>query len=192
VSANARIVWTLTIARAPLSVAFAAVLLSAGRAPAALWVGFGLLVLAELSDLLDGFLARRLGVASEWGAMLDPYADSVARVTVYWALAVAGLAMALTPLVMALRDVTVAYCRVVLIQRKRSVSANLSGKVKAVVQCFGAFLAVTGPLYWQFTGEWTVPVISWIVVVVTAASAAQYVRGALVAVREQPVPGMDR
>ena len=33
--------------------------------------------IASLTDVLDGFLARRLGVVSKIGALLDPVADKV-------------------------------------------------------------------------------------------------------------------
>jgi len=184
------IVQALTFARIPLAVAFAACLLSLG------WTRVGvrvlllaLLLLGELTDSLDGLLARKLGVASEWGAMYDPYADSVSRLIVYWAAAVSGLVLPLVPLVMALRDVTVAYCRIVLSGHGRTVSANMSGKIKALVQSLAAILIVLGPRYWPHTGRWTVQAISWTVIVVTAASAIQYVRTALSASREARAGG---
>ena len=34
-----------------------------------------LIVLASISDFLDGWLARRSGAASRWGALIDPIAD---------------------------------------------------------------------------------------------------------------------
>lgn len=37
----------------------------------------GLLLYAILSDLADGFLARRLNQESEWGRILDPLADKI-------------------------------------------------------------------------------------------------------------------
>ena len=178
------VVQALTFVRIPLSVAFAACLLSLG------WSSAGvrtllllLLIFAETTDWLDGLVARRLGVVSEWGAMYDPYADSVSRLIVYWAEAVSGLVTPLVPLVMALRDVTVAYCRVVLSRHGRTVSAKLSGKIKAHVQAIVAVLALLGPLYWARTGNWTVHALSWIVIVVTAASVIQYVGAALSAGR---------
>ena len=36
-----------------------------------------LFVLASISDFIDGWMARRLGVVSKLGAMLDPIADKV-------------------------------------------------------------------------------------------------------------------
>ncbi len=41
------------------------------------FVALAFLVLAFLSDWLDGLLARRWGVTSEFGKQLDPYADKV-------------------------------------------------------------------------------------------------------------------
>lgn len=178
-------VQALTLARLPLAAGFAAVLLSFDKAlpiprsPAVLIVCAALLVLLELTDLFDGILARKTGSVTEWGAMLDPYADSIARITVYWALAYRGLAMALVPLVMACRDVTVAYCRILLMRSQKSVSARWSGKIKAQFQSVGSVLLLLGPLYWESTGKWTLYAISGVVAVVTAASIYEYAAAAI-------------
>jgi len=167
-----------TLARIPVAVAFALVLLLTGGKGGAVTAPLVLLILLELTDIIDGIIARRLGLVTEWGAMLDPYADSVARLIVYWALACRGLILPLVPLAMAVRDVTVAYLRIILARNGRSVSARLSGKIKAAFQCCGALLAVMGPWYWPFTGDWTIEAISWIVILVTLSSIVQYARGA--------------
>lgn len=174
-----RLVQTLTLLRLPLAAAFAGVLLSSHLSHSALIVSTVLLGLLELTDLFDGILARKIGVVSEWGAMLDPYSDSISRLTVYWALAYRGLALALVPLVMACRDVTVAYCRIILTRRGRSVSAKLSGKIKAQVQAIGSIFILLGPFYWAHVGRWTIPALSWFVVAVTLASAIEYVAAAV-------------
>ena len=184
-----RLVQTLTLARPPLAAAFATVLLCFEQSPSVLVkespfvliVCTVLLVLMELTDLLDGIIARRTGVVSEWGATLDPYADSISRITVYWALAYRGFAMALVPLVMACRDVTVAYSRIVLARLGRSVAAKRSGKIKGEVQSVGGVLILLGPFYWPYTGEWTMQALSWTVIVVTLGSVVEYVVAALAA-----------
>ena len=48
----------------------------------------------ELTDALDGAIARARGVTSELGATLDPLTDSMSRLIVYWTLAAAGGALA--------------------------------------------------------------------------------------------------
>ncbi len=178
-----RAVQALTLARLPLAAAFAALLLSFALSRPLVVVCGILLILLELTDLFDGILARKAGVVTEWGAMLDPYADSVSRITVYWALAYRGLAMAVVPLVMACRDVTAAYCRITLTRFGRSVSAKWSGKIKAQFQSIGSILLLLGPFYWEVTGKWTIDAVSWVVTVVTAASVAEYVAAAVSAAR---------
>lgn len=175
------LILAVTLSRIPLAVLFAVLLpskdgmaLGDERTLIACGMVLGLL---EASDLLDGLLARFLGRASDWGAILDPYADSVSRLIVFWALARAELALWATPLVMALRDITVAYSRLVLMRKGFSVSARFSGKVKAVVQGGAALLLVLGPLFWTVT--WPATALSWLVILVTGLSAFEYVVAAV-------------
>lgn len=171
------LVQAVTLARIPLAVAFAVVLLSSARPATSVLVACSvILALSEVTDVLDGQLARRLGVVSETGAMLDPYSDSVSRLIVYWSLAGAGLALSFVPLVMGIRDVTVAYCRITWVRQGKSVSARWSGKLKAVVQGLAAFGLLGSPAYRDAAGPWVVPVLSWLVAALTVYSAIDYLR----------------
>ena len=114
------LVLALTLGRILLAVLFAILFAAVGPSIPRIVAGVLLLLLMEASDILDGSIARRRGVVTEWGAMLDPYADSVSRLIVFWTLASAGYALWLTVLVMALRDVTVSYCRVTLTRYGKS------------------------------------------------------------------------
>jgi len=51
-------------------------------------IAFFLFLVAGLSDAVDGFLAKRFGMASELGAYLDPLADKVMLVSIYVALGI--------------------------------------------------------------------------------------------------------
>jgi cardiolipin synthase len=51
-------------------------------------IAFALFLLAGLSDLIDGFLAKRFGMATELGAYLDPLADKAMIVSIYVALGI--------------------------------------------------------------------------------------------------------
>jgi len=172
------LVQLVTLFRIPLAVTFLIVLSVLPLSNTAVWVCLLLLVANELSDLLDGVLARRLDAVTEWGAMLDPYADSMSRLIIYFALAVNELALLVLPLLMALRDITVAYARIIMSWHGQSVSAKRSGKIKAWFLGVGAFLLLLGPFYWELMGDWTIRVISWILILVTIASAVEYVASA--------------
>ena len=51
-------------------------------------VAFGLFIAAGVSDLVDGFLAKRFRMATELGAYLDPLADKAMLVSIYVALGI--------------------------------------------------------------------------------------------------------
>ena len=74
---------TLTLLRA-IAVGPIVMLLLAGQHATALWIA----IAAGLSDLLDGYLARRFGWQTEWGGVLDPLADKLlivcTTVTLAW------------------------------------------------------------------------------------------------------------
>lgn len=53
-------------------------------------MAFILFVVAGVSDAVDGFLAKRCGMASELGAWLDPVADKALIVSIYITLAIVG------------------------------------------------------------------------------------------------------
>ncbi len=77
---------TLTLLRL-LSSPFLAWLIIESRYVAALWVvGF-----AGVTDWLDGYTARKLGATGNLGAFLDPMADKLMLVTLFFALTYAGL-----------------------------------------------------------------------------------------------------
>ena len=53
-------------------------------------IAFILFLAAGVSDAVDGFLAKRFGMATELGAYLDPLADKAMLVSIYVVLAVVG------------------------------------------------------------------------------------------------------
>jgi CDP-diacylglycerol---glycerol-3-phosphate 3-phosphatidyltransferase len=173
----------LTMIRIPLAGLFAALVLLGEPGANRLAATFAVLALIEATDIFDGVLARRYDLTSEYGATLDPYADSISRLIVYFSLAAADRVLLLLPLCMALRDVTVAYSRIILARKQLSVSAKRSGKIKALFQAVGAFLALAGPWYWPFIGRWSFYALSWILIVVTLSSAVEYVHSAVSAVK---------
>lgn len=177
------LVQILTLIRIPLAVLFAVFLLSGEASGTKLAITLSLLVLIEITDAVDGKIARFFKLVSEYGATLDPFADSISRLIVYWAMASHQLILFLVPLSMAVRDITVAYSRILLAQRGKSVSARISGKIKAVTQASVSPLILLSPYYLDHTGIWPYYALSWLVIIVTLLSAIQYVRDAIVSIK---------
>lgn len=68
---------------------------------------FWLFVAAALTDALDGFLARRLGLRSTVGAFLDPLADKALLVGVYVALGYEGHIAEWLVIIVVFRDIII-------------------------------------------------------------------------------------
>ena len=79
------IVTGLTLARVPCVFLFLLLALIAQYQPGAAlaWVALVCLILAALTDLFDGYLARRWQVASLFGAVADPLMDKVFYLVVF-------------------------------------------------------------------------------------------------------------
>jgi CDP-diacylglycerol--glycerol-3-phosphate 3-phosphatidyltransferase len=92
--------------------------------------------LIEVSDLLDGHAARLLNQESEMGKVLDPFADSVSRLTYFVAFAGSGILPLWILLILVYRDVSVAYIRVMVSRGQVLLPARASGKIKAWTYAF--------------------------------------------------------
>lgn len=112
-----------------------------GLKPEALpYVLLAVLAICELSDIFDGFLARRHNKVTDLGKVLDPMADSLFRLTVFLSFTQGVVQLPLlVVLIFFLRDSIVNSLRTLCALRGRALAARLSGKIKAVVQAIAAF-----------------------------------------------------
>jgi cardiolipin synthase (CMP-forming) len=128
----------VSLTRLPLAVAFP---LAIASPPWALVV----LALAGLSDVVDGMLARRLGLVTATGAVLDPILDKLFVLTVVVTLIVSGQLPLGGALLLAVRELGELPLLVGWLSgksRRGARSAKLSGKVATVLQ----FAAVAAAL----------------------------------------------
>ena len=174
----------LRLLTAPVIGALLLLVALGGWAPA-LWlpVALGLFLLACLTDLADGVLARRLSVESTAGAVLDPVADKLLMLCTGLGLVVLvpDLALAGAVLLMLGRDLAVGGLRELALSRGRRLPVASLGKAKTVLQCmaFAAGLAeaaLTARGADVMLGGLTLALF-WLAAVVSLASAVAYARG---------------
>ena len=118
----------------------------------ALWAALAVMICAELSDMVDGMVARALDQVSDLGKLLDPLADSIYRVAVFLGFVVLGLMPAWMMIAFLVRDLVVANVRVVAGAQGITMAARTSGKIKAIVQAaaqLGTVVLLAG-----FAGGW--------------------------------------
>ncbi len=184
--------WTaanvLTLSRFAFAAAFLAVYQLTGAEPmTAYWDGahiglvacLAIVLLAECTDFFDGVLARRLGQVSDFGKLMDPYADSVYRLTCFFCFASAAHGSWIPiwmVLILLYRDIASSVTRVFALRQGIVVAARTSGKIKAWVQALTmiALLVMAALRY-----EWPVRIgtgraLMWIAVAVAIWSGIDY------------------
>ena len=120
-------------------------LVHAGAAPGQsdlLWIALALMIACEISDWLDGYLARRMNWVSSSGKVLDPMADSLYRISVFAALVANDWMPLWMLLIMAARDLGMSEVRLLAQRAKLTLAARSSGKLKAAVQGIAQFATV--------------------------------------------------
>ena len=104
------------------------------QSPLWLWIAFGLVVSAEISDLIDGYVARSQAQVSNFGKILDPMADCLYRGAVFIAFVINGWMPVWMLSIIVWRDLAVSYLREIAQLKSETLGARASGKWKAVAQ----------------------------------------------------------
>jgi CDP-diacylglycerol--glycerol-3-phosphate 3-phosphatidyltransferase len=86
----------------------------------------------EVSDVLDGYIARKYNLVSEIGKVIDPFADVLARLTYFYCFAIEGIMPYWILLILLYRELGVTFLRMMLIRRGVAMAASFWGKAKAV------------------------------------------------------------
>lgn len=96
---------------------------------AILW---GLFVLIEVSDLLDGMAARAYKTVSGFGKLFDPFADVFARLTYFVCFSFTGIMPLWLFLIIMYREFCQLFLRQLLAEKGVAMGARKGGKTKAV------------------------------------------------------------
>lgn len=105
-----------------------------------------LFVAIELSDLLDGIVARRSGTVSSFGKLFDPFADVFARITYFVCFAWSGIMPLWILVVILYREFGILFLRMLMAQRGVALAARPGGKLKAVTYMVAGSLSL---LHWS-------------------------------------------
>jgi CDP-diacylglycerol---glycerol-3-phosphate 3-phosphatidyltransferase len=160
-----------------------AVLVVEGDRAGGRWVALALFVAASVTDLADGWLARRWGQCTAFGALVDPMADKALVGTALVCLSVLGIVPVWATAVILAREAAVTALRLGVL-RHGVIPASRGGKVKTVTQTALIVLALAAP---GWTGVLRVVVL--LTVVWTVVTGLDYaVKAAGLARRAVPGP----
>jgi CDP-diacylglycerol--glycerol-3-phosphate 3-phosphatidyltransferase len=139
----------LTISRLVLSPIFIFVFLADG-----IWArlgAFAIVGINELTDLLDGIIARRRGETTDFGKLVDPLADSISHLTVFICFVAKGYAPVWMVALLVYRDLFVGYLRTVAGLQGRVLSARGIGKRKTMTQGLIIIIILLVDIFREYT-----------------------------------------
>jgi cardiolipin synthase len=138
---------------------------------------FLLFAAAGVSDAIDGFLAKRFGMASELGAYLDPLADKVLIVAIYVSLGITDKLPAWLVILVVSRDLLIVGGVLFswLIDKPVGVKPHPVSKANTAAQLLLVGL-VLGALGFGFDAGWALIALMAAVTILTLASVAVYLR----------------
>ncbi len=141
-------------------------------------IAFLLFLIAGLSDLIDGFLAKRFNMATELGAFLDPLADKALIVSIYVTLGIAAAIPRWLVILVVSRDIMIVGAVILswLMNNPVALKPLTVSKLNTVAQILLA-LVVLASLAFEFEASWVIQGLTALVAVLTLASVALYLRG---------------
>ena len=144
---------------------------------AALGLALVLMVIAELTDFFDGYLARALRQESEIGRLIDPDCDVIYHVSVFLAFVKQGWMAPWMLFVIYARDLGVPYVRTLARQRGIDIGVRYSGKIKTGVHGVAQItvvLVALGYLSQTFLGFDTIFMVLLAATAISLISLADY------------------
>jgi len=118
----------LTLMRIILTPIFMAVLYMGF--PGASWVALTIFIIASFTDLLDGKIARKYNLVTDFGKFADPLADKIlVTAAMLWFVEI-GQMPAWALLIVVIREFGVSGLRMLASDKGRVIAAGWSGKVK--------------------------------------------------------------
>ena len=157
-------------------------------------LGLFLVAIAGVTDWLDGFFARKLGVTGKIGVVLDPLADKTLLVTLFVALGFLGL-VPLWMLALAIgRDLVIVGGSLLLriFRNRRRFIPTIVGKISTFFQiCFVLLVLIRAAVPGYGWLLWLEAAALILTAVFTSVSGLDYVYKGIVMTRQPPVPNEE-
>lgn len=126
-----------------------------------------LFVIASLTDMLDGKIARKRGLVTDFGKFIDSIADKVLVNSVLIILAVNNVISPIIPVVIIFRDTIIDSIRMLASNKGVVIAAGKAGKLKTAIMMVGLTLTFFYNLPFEI---WNIDVANTLLVIATFLS----------------------
>lgn len=137
---------------------------------------FAVFVIASLSDMLDGYIARHYNQITDFGKFMDPLADKVLVMAAMCFFVERGRMPGWALAIVLLREFAVSGMRLVAVEQGRVIAAGWSGKVKtaATMVCLCLMLLFPAPGVGDSAPDFIARIGTWVILLTTVYSGAEY------------------
>ena len=133
---------------------------------------------ASFTDFLDGYLARKNHLVTDFGKFADPLADKMLTTAAFLYMMADGVCSPVVVAIIMFREFAVAGVRMIAAANGNVIAANMWGKVKTVLQMltiiFYYFAAALSPADAVGAISLITQLLCWLVALVTAVSGIKY------------------
>ncbi|MEG1584821.1 MAG: CDP-diacylglycerol--glycerol-3-phosphate 3-phosphatidyltransferase [Anaerovorax sp.] len=139
---------------------------------------FVLFIAASFTDMLDGKIARKHNLVTNFGKIMDPLADKILVYSAFCCMVENGLVPGWMLIVILAREFVVSGMRTVAASEGLVIAAGTSGKIKTVLQMIAVpLLLLVGVV--EVINENVIPILAqtflWASLIMTVVSGVEYV-----------------
>ena len=116
--------------------------------PGATWVALAIFIIASFTDMLDGKIARKYNLVTDFGKFADPLADKCLVMAALCWFVETGDMMGWVLAAVLLREFAVSGMRLIAVEKGRVIAAGWSGKVKTASTMVCICLILFGIPHW--------------------------------------------
>lgn len=161
----------LTVVRMVLVPFFVASLLLSGSNESLKWVALVLFVVASLTDFLDGYIARKYNLITNFGKFMDPLADKILTISGMICLIELGRIPSWIVVIIVAREFIISGFRLIAAENGVVIAANYWGKFKTTFQMIMIILMIVNIPQLQILTNLTM----WIALALTIISLVTYI-----------------
>lgn len=137
-------------------------------------IGGAMFMIAAFTDFLDGNIARKRNIVTDFGKIMDAIADKILVNGVLIILAVNGDISVIVPVVIITRDIVVDSIRMVSSGKGKVIAASWMGKAKTVCMLIGISLVFFSNLPFELINIRVAELLIFLATILSVISGCQY------------------
>ena len=159
----------ITLVRVVLIPVFMLLLYLSPNAAWIKWAALAVFIIASLTDLVDGKIARKYNQVSDFGKFLDPLADKLLVISAMCIFCEWGIFPAWALMIVLAREFAVTGLRLIAVGGGRVIAAGMSGKIKTFATMVGLCFMI---VFYQW--KWLDRIVIAVIVLTTLYSGVEY------------------